>query len=194
MQHRLFSAHDELQKINANLEMTIAERTEYLAEALEWNEKILLSSPIPMGVYLATGQCVMANEAYARFVGATREALLAKNFNEIASWRNTTLLDDSRLALAHRETRQQEAEVTTSFGKTVFFEYRMVPLGLKGQDHLLIQFTDLAERRRMEEELRYFAFHDALTQLPNRRVLLDRLQHALFASKRQNNCIAVFFY
>jgi diguanylate cyclase (GGDEF)-like protein len=51
----------------------------------------------------------------------------------------------------------------------------------------------LTERKRLEDELRHLAFHDALTQLPNRRLLLDRLTQALHASKRQNSYGAVLF-
>jgi diguanylate cyclase (GGDEF)-like protein len=43
---------------------------------------------------------------------------------------------------------------------------------------------DITERSRMEEQVRQLAFIDPLTQLPNRRVLDDRLDQALIASKR----------
>lgn len=44
--------------------------------------------------------------------------------------------------------------------------------------------TDITVRKRAEDEIRTLAFHDALTQLPNRRLLSDRLSQALAASKR----------
>jgi diguanylate cyclase (GGDEF)-like protein/PAS domain S-box-containing protein len=43
---------------------------------------------------------------------------------------------------------------------------------------------DITERKRMEEEVRQLAYFDALTQLPNRRMLNDRLLQAVAASKR----------
>ncbi|AHF00107.1 sensor domain-containing diguanylate cyclase [Thioalkalivibrio paradoxus] len=46
---------------------------------------------------------------------------------------------------------------------------------------------DVTERRHREEAIRALAFHDALTGLPNRRLLLDRLQQALVSSRR-NRC------
>ncbi|AGA33075.1 diguanylate cyclase/phosphodiesterase (GGDEF & EAL domains) with PAS/PAC sensor(s) [Thioalkalivibrio nitratireducens DSM 14787] len=46
---------------------------------------------------------------------------------------------------------------------------------------------DVTERRNREEAIRRLAFHDALTGLPNRRLLLDRLQQAL-ASSQRNRC------
>jgi diguanylate cyclase (GGDEF)-like protein len=45
----------------------------------------------------------------------------------------------------------------------------------------------------MEEEIRSLAFDDPLTRLPNRRLLLDRLQHALAAAHRNHVCAAVIF-
>jgi diguanylate cyclase (GGDEF)-like protein/PAS domain S-box-containing protein len=44
--------------------------------------------------------------------------------------------------------------------------------------------TDITVRKRAEDEIRNLAFHDALTQLPNRRLLSDRLSQALAVSKR----------
>jgi diguanylate cyclase (GGDEF)-like protein len=57
----------------------------------------------------------------------------------------------------------------------------------------LIQFTDLTKRKRLEDELREYAFHDVLTRLPNRRLLLDRVTQAMHMSKRQNSYFAVLF-
>lgn len=49
------------------------------------------------------------------------------------------------------------------------------------------------ERKRYEDEISQVAFHDPLTQLPNRRLLADRLQQALAASARTNRHGAVIF-
>jgi PAS domain S-box-containing protein len=55
----------------------------------------------------------------------------------------------------------------------------------KGQtDKLVIVNRDITERKRAEEMLAHNAFHDGLTNLPNRALFLDRLQHALTLSKR----------
>lgn len=175
------------------LEERVIERTAQLSEALEFSETMLLNSPVPMGIYAESGQCVMANEAYARFVGASREALLAQNFNAIPAWQETSLFGDCLAALKLHTSQQREAHTVTSFGKDVWFEYRILPRHLKGQDHLLIQFLDLTDRKRLEEELRHFAFHDSLTRLPNRRLLLDRLKQALRVGKREKSYLAVLF-
>src|SRR5580700_2311980 len=52
---------------------------------------------------------------------------------------------------------------------------------------LVIVNRDITERKRAEELLAHNAFHDGLTNLPNRALFLDRLQHALTLSKRHTN-------
>ena len=49
------------------------------------------------------------------------------------------------------------------------------------------------QRKASEEEIKHMAFHDTLTQLPNRRLLLDRLQQAIAASTRSHHYGAVMF-
>ena len=53
--------------------------------------------------------------------------------------------------------------------------------------------TDIHERRRLEDELREHALHDALTGLPNRRLFLDRLEHSLALWHRCATPFAVLF-
>ena len=53
--------------------------------------------------------------------------------------------------------------------------------------------TEIAERNRAEERLNYLAYHDLLTELPNRVLFQDRLGQALSAAKRESQRIAVFF-
>ncbi len=175
------------------LEERVTERTAHLSEALDFNETMLLNSPLPMGIYAENGQCELANEAFAQLVGAMVEQLRAQNFHTIASWKSTRLLDDCLTALKLHTPQQREAHMVTSFGKDVWFEYRILPRHLKGQQHLLIQFFDLTERKRVEDALRGMAFQDTLTQLPNRRLLLDRLTQALRLGKRENSYLAVLF-
>ncbi|MFY3384560.1 EAL domain-containing protein [Paracidovorax sp. MALMAid1276] len=52
---------------------------------------------------------------------------------------------------------------------------------------------DISGRKAAEEEARYLAFYDALTQLPNRRLLVDRLQQVLANSARSGLVAAVLF-
>ncbi|KIM09910.1 MAG: hypothetical protein KU29_01265 [Sulfurovum sp. FS06-10] len=53
--------------------------------------------------------------------------------------------------------------------------------------------TDISERKMMEEEVHHLAFYDALTQLPNRRLLHERLKNAISTSKRNGLYHALIF-
>lgn len=54
-------------------------------------------------------------------------------------------------------------------------------------EKLVIVNRDITERKRAEDMLVHNAFHDGLTNLPNRALFLDRLQHALTLSKKHPN-------
>lgn len=176
MQERLSAAHAELEQANRTLEQTVVERTQHLSEALDFNETILLNSPTPMGVYRADGQCVLANEAFAQIVGATREALLAQNYHGIATWKQSGLLEDALNAVKHQDLRQREVHLVSSFGKEVWLDCRFLPTQIRGEKHLLAQFTDITERMRaaavLEESNRKLEAQsntDGLTGISNRR-------------------------
>lgn len=59
--------------------------------------------------------------------------------------------------------------------------------------HYLAVKEDITERKRMEEQIRQLAFHDPLTNLPNRRLLMDRLAQGIEACKRSDTYGALMF-
>jgi diguanylate cyclase (GGDEF)-like protein/PAS domain S-box-containing protein len=59
--------------------------------------------------------------------------------------------------------------------------------------HYVASLEDITLRKGAEEEIKYLAFFDQLTGLPNRRLLADRLKQALAASCRHNHCGALLF-
>ncbi len=59
--------------------------------------------------------------------------------------------------------------------------------------HYVAAFTDIGERKAAEQRIHDLAFFDPLTGLPNRRLLLDRLEQALLASERSEQYGALLF-
>ncbi|WP_240125399.1 putative bifunctional diguanylate cyclase/phosphodiesterase [Thermomonas alba] len=53
--------------------------------------------------------------------------------------------------------------------------------------------SDITERRRIEQELRYLANYDPLTSLPNRTQLAERLAHAIVQARRSGHKLALLF-
>jgi len=79
-------------------------------------------------------------------------------------------------------------------GSTVSVAFTCSPILEDGEAiGAVVAFRDIAERKAFEERLAHHAFHDALTGLPNRRVFLDRLDHALGRSRRRGETHAVLF-
>jgi diguanylate cyclase (GGDEF)-like protein/PAS domain S-box-containing protein len=58
---------------------------------------------------------------------------------------------------------------------------------------LVLTLRDVTEQRQLEEELKHQAFHDALTGLPNRLLLADRISQRLAAAKRDDTTAGVLF-
>ena len=65
-------------------------------------------------------------------------------------------------------------------------EYTSTPIREDGEIiGAVVTFTDITERKLMEERLQHQAFHDLLTDLPNRHLLMDRLDQALGRTRRE---------
>jgi len=61
------------------------------------------------------------------------------------------------------------------------------------RSHYVAVFTDITDKKRAEQELRYLANYDTLTSLPNRALLSERLSRAIVRARRQESRIAILF-
>jgi diguanylate cyclase (GGDEF)-like protein len=60
-------------------------------------------------------------------------------------------------------------------------------------DLLRLVLTDVSQQKQAEEEVEHLAFYDPLTSLPNRRLMLDRLNQIMLASTRTGHAGALLF-
>ncbi len=80
-------------------------------------------------------------------------------------------------------------------GDTVWLEtsVTLVERENHGIDHAVLEFRDITERHRYQEQLAHQANHDVLTGLPNRNLLVDRLQQALSQAARAGQTLFVLW-
>ncbi len=57
----------------------------------------------------------------------------------------------------------------------------------------IVTFADLSQTKKIHDELRHLATHDNLTDLPNRRLFLDRLDQGLRRARREQRQLTIFF-
>lgn len=164
-----------------------------MEETLRSNEQRLLNilQRLPVGLCLVQrdGRMSFRNERFVQICGYTEEDLPTAEQWWLLAY------PDAELRARHRAAWGKALEqARKSDGTIEAAEYsircqdgqqRTVEIAgvLVGQDHLLTM-VDLSQRKAAEEEIRYLAFYDPLTRLPNRRLLLDRLQQALATSAR----------
>ena len=69
----------------------------------------------------------------------------------------------------------------------------VTPLGSQALRGAVVSMEDITERVLMAQQVRQLAFHDALTQLPNRRLALERLTQQLARAQRDKTRVALLF-
>jgi diguanylate cyclase (GGDEF)-like protein/PAS domain S-box-containing protein len=72
-------------------------------------------------------------------------------------------------------------------------EVCLTALTLSGKPRLLATVRDISNRKLAEEQIQFLAYYDALTGLPNRTLLKDRMTKALAAAHRQAHKVAFLF-
>ncbi|MDH5632615.1 MAG: EAL domain-containing protein [Gammaproteobacteria bacterium] len=80
-------------------------------------------------------------------------------------------------------------------GELYFEEKTITPLKNRYSEitHFVATGRDITERMQTQERLHYMAHHDALTELPNRALFIDRLRQALARGRWHNRLVAVLF-
>jgi PAS domain S-box-containing protein len=136
------------------------------------------------------GHRLYNSPAYEKVLGYTAEDLkTTSSLEQIHPDDRPRVLIAAESARLNGSGERMEYRIRHKDGSWRTLESTASPIrNAKGQiDKLVIVNRDITERKRAEELLAHNAFHDGLTNLPNRALFLDRLQHALTLSKRHAN-------
>jgi diguanylate cyclase (GGDEF)-like protein len=86
---------------------------------------------------------------------------------------------------------RRDSSASTNFElniKGLIYRVRILPVESKERvTGWVITLTDITKRKHVEEQLSHKALHDQLTNLPNRVLFLDRLNHSLLSAQRDEN-------
>ncbi|WP_260492788.1 sensor domain-containing diguanylate cyclase [Pseudoalteromonas maricaloris] len=98
-------------------------------------------------------------------------------------------------SLGPNQYLRQEVQVTDGWDKVhpVQLSISAVSKDNVNLQYFVVVVTDLTEQKKAENELRYLANFDALTELPNRSLMLQHIEFALFnANNTQQSCALLF--
>lgn len=142
------------------------------------------------------GRIIAANRAFARITGHPRDSLRGSfAFQPRIHHPETRLY--RRIWRSLHEAGSWQGEITgfrrdnTPFPGLLNMNAVVDPGG--GFSHYVGVLSDLTEIKESQARLDYLAHHDYLTDLPNRMLLHDRIEHAINRAHRRNGKVAVVY-
>jgi diguanylate cyclase (GGDEF)-like protein/PAS domain S-box-containing protein len=144
------------------------------------------------------GRMVDCNENTLRLLRYTRDAITSKSLFDLSPAKQANGQSSQEYGRAYIEQAVAGGAPVfewihrDSSGRNIPCEVRLVrmpgePVLIRGS------VTDISERQHYQQEIERLAFSDELTGLPNRRLLLDRLQHSMQRELREGSIGALLF-
>jgi diguanylate cyclase (GGDEF)-like protein/PAS domain S-box-containing protein len=187
MSNSLAEKFDEVRKVNESLEQRVLIRTRELEESEARYRTLVDWSPEPMLVHRA-GRLVYVNLASVAMLGAkSAQELVGLHFLEL-------IHPDFRQIVQARGLKQMqdglaspmlEEKILRLDGTVIDVEVQSMPITYEGEPAVQVVGHDVTGRKAAQELIQTLAYSDSLTGLPNRRLLIDRLQQALASSFRR---------
>jgi diguanylate cyclase (GGDEF)-like protein/PAS domain S-box-containing protein len=138
---------------------------------------------------------VFVNEAFERRTGYSREEVLGRTPRLLQGPKTQRKeLDRIRAALEQWEPVRVDLINYKKNGEAFWVDLEVSPVWDQARKltHWVAVGRDISERKTAEEKIQYLAFYDPLTKLPNRQLLLDRLQSALTDHNRTREGALMF--
>jgi diguanylate cyclase (GGDEF)-like protein/PAS domain S-box-containing protein len=178
---------DELHTLNAELRLTAA-------AVARLNDMVVIAKVAKVAG--AEQPIIFVNDAFERRTGYQRAEVLGR------SWRmllgvdtDPAVIERIRAAVARTEPVTAELMYYTKSGAPYWVEMELVPFADEGGNntHWVAVGRDITERKKSEGHIHRLAFFDVLTGLPNRRLLMERLDQLLASAQAGAGFGAVMF-
>lgn len=154
-------------------------------------------------VHDEAGKILDCNAEACHALGYEREELLSMNVSDVTvslltkeekeARAGDTLWERVMSGEPDRIVGFDQNELRRKDGSTFPVEVGVGGIDFEGKRAIFASVRDITARKELENELRQQALHDPLTDLPNRALFLDRLEHALRQTERRKKPIAVLF-
>ena len=163
------------------------EKVDYEKIRLKQEDELRLSSYAfessePMLITNNVGEIVKVNQAFSTSMGYAKEDILGKNPRIFKSGHQDKKFGDE-LWNDLKVKGSWSGEVYNRKANGDIIPLRSTITAMKDKEgkitHFLGQYIDIGEQKDKEKVLEYQATHDNLTGLPNRLLLLDRIEHAI---------------
>ena len=164
-----------------------------LRESEERYRRLIEAGPIALLTHRA-GQVSFANARALELFGTTRSGdLVGRALLSLAHPDDAAIARELSEPVPPSDHAEgpRELRIVRLDGRVLDVEAVSVAITEDGAPAVQIVLLDITERKRSEQRVRHLAHHDALTGLPNRILLLDRLRQALRQARRERGRIAV---
>lgn len=139
---------------------------------------------------------IFVNDAFERITGFSREEVIGKS-PRILQGKNTQKEELLIIRQALKDWRPVHVEVINykKSGEEIWLELDIVPISDETgwHTHWVAVMRDITQRKQAERKIQQLAFYDPMTGLPNRQLLMDRLEQRLAVSSRTHHTGAVLF-
>jgi len=167
-------------------------------QAEQWERIAATAFESQQGMFItdANGVILRVNKAFTEITGYSSADCVGRTPKLLSSGRHdATFYSAMRDTLQRTGTWQGEIWNRRKNGE-IYPEWLTISAVRDGDEKVtnyVSTLTDITMRKQAQEEIRHLAFYDALTGLPNRRLLHDRLRLALVASTRRDRQGALLF-